>query len=139
QYGKVFLTEIASYLQKNPRQIFADDSLSAPKETSARARLAPSANETLLRFRTGDSVETIASSRGLATSTILGHLVDAVTMGEAIDLGRFLKREERSEIEGAFKQIGLDTLTPVFEALSGRYDYDRLRLVRAAMLSGLGT
>jgi hypothetical protein len=30
EYGAVFLGEIAAFLQTNPRQIFADDSFTAP-------------------------------------------------------------------------------------------------------------
>jgi hypothetical protein len=31
-----------------------------------------------------------------------------------------------------FRKVGFGALTPVYEALGGRYDYDRLRLFRAA-------
>jgi hypothetical protein len=31
-----------------------------------------------------------------------------------------------------FRKVGFSALTPVYEALGGRYDYDRLRLLRAA-------
>jgi ATP-dependent DNA helicase RecQ len=87
----------------------------------------------LKRFRSGNSVEAIAESRGLAISTIFGHIAEAVAAGEKIDLGRFLKQEERAEIEVSFSQLGLEALSPVFQALGGRYDYGRLRLVRAAL------
>ena len=89
--------------------------------------------ETLRRFQAGDSVETIAAARGLADSTIIGHLAEALTVGEQIDLGRLLRAEQRAEIEATFKRLGAAALAPVFEALGGRYDYGRLRLVRAAL------
>jgi ATP-dependent DNA helicase RecQ len=139
EYGAVFLQEIASYLGKNPRQIFADDSLSAPLAIPARAALSDTMRETLKHFRAGDSVEAIAASRGLAVSTIFGHLAEAVAMGEPIDIGRFLKQDERAEIEAAFKQLGFAALSPVFESLGGRYDYGRLRLARAALNARAGT
>jgi len=69
----------------------------------------------------------------LAVSTIIGHLAQALESGEYIDLGGFLKPEERAEIEAVFKQLGFEALSPVFEALGRRYDYGRLRLVRAAL------
>ena len=133
EYGAVFLQEIASYLGKNPRQIFADDSLSAPPAIPSRAALSDTMRETLKQFRAGDSVEAIAARRGLTASTIFGHLAEATALGERIDIACFLKQEERAEIEAAFKQLGFAALSPVFSALGGRYDYGRLRLVRAAL------
>ena len=133
EYGATFLQEIGAYLGKNPRQIFADDSFSAPRGAAVRVGVSDTAHDTLRRFRAGDSVEAIAANRGLAVSTIIGHLAQALESGEDIDLERFLKPQERAEIEAVFNQLGLEALSPVFEALGGRYDYGRLRLVRAAM------
>jgi ATP-dependent DNA helicase RecQ len=133
EYGAVFLAELSCYLKKNPRQIFADDSLTIPAVPRASVAASETAYETLRHFRAGDSVETIAGRRGLTVGTIFGHLAEAMTHGEEIDLARFLKPEERAEIEATFKQIGMGSLSPVFEALGGRYDYGRLRLVRAAL------
>jgi ATP-dependent DNA helicase RecQ len=133
EYGDIFLSEIASYLAKNPRQIFADDSLSLPQAVPARARLGGTIVDTFRRFQAGDSVEAIAAARGLAASTVIGHLADALASGEQVELGRFLAAEQRAEIEAVFKQLGAAALSPVFEALGGRYDYGRLRLVRAAL------
>ena len=133
EYGGLFLQEIAAYLRMNPRQIFADDSFSPPRVPAAKAGVSDTVHETLRRFRAGDSVESIAASRGLAASTIFGHLAEAMATGEPIDIGRFLSPEERAEIETNFKKFGFEALSPVFQALGGRYDYGRLRLLRAAL------
>jgi HRDC domain len=39
EFGELFLGEIASHLQGNPRQIFADDSFVEPAAPTRRARL----------------------------------------------------------------------------------------------------
>ena len=78
EYGTVFLQEIAAHLTNNPRQIFADDSLSAPRMMPAKAVLSDTAHQTLRRFRAGDSIDAIAASRGLTAGTIFGHLAEAV-------------------------------------------------------------
>jgi len=132
ELGSVFLAEIAAHLQSNPRQIFADDSFAAP--VPARARLGGTVLETLRRFRAGETVEAIARNRQLAPSTIYGHLADALQAGEPVELNRFLSGEEQREIEAAFEKAGYEALSPVFELLGGRYDYGRLRLVRAAQV-----
>ena len=133
EFGKVFLAEIASHLQQNPRQIFADSSFSASPVTT-RARLSDTARETLRRFRSGGSVEQIASARSLAVSTIYGHLADALMAGEEVDLSGFLTVEEQREIAAAFGKIGFTALGPVFESLAGRYDYGQLKLMRASLM-----
>jgi uncharacterized protein YpbB len=74
----------------------------------------------------------------LATSTISGHLAEAILVGEAIDLNQFLTPDEQREIAAAFQSLGFNSLSAVFESLGGRFDYDRLRLVRAALTAQRG-
>ena len=54
-------------------------------------------------------------------------------VGEAIDLNQFFTVDQQREVTGTFNRIGFGNLTGVFEALGGRYDYGRLRILRAAM------
>jgi ATP-dependent DNA helicase RecQ len=132
-FGPPFLAEIASFLQTNPRQIFADNSFAAASSSAGRARLGDTGRETLSRFLAGESVEQIAERRSLTAGTIYGHLTQAILAGEHVDLNRFFNPEQRQEAAAAFQRVGPGNLTGVFEALGGRYDYDRLRLLRAAM------
>ena len=134
EFGSVFLGEIARHLQTSPRQIFADDSFAAP--VAPRPRSGNTVAETLRRFRAGETVEAIARDRQLNMSTIYGHLADALEGGEPVDLDRFLTSAEQQEIAGAFAKAGSKALSPVFELLGGRYDYGRLKLVRAARING---
>jgi ATP-dependent DNA helicase RecQ len=133
EFGSVFLSEISEHLRNYPRQIFAEDSFAAPVRVPARARLGDTARETLRRFQAGEDAESIAVQRSLSIGTIYGHLADALAAGEKIDLNQFLTASDQAEIAAVFRQMGLGNLSPVFEALGGRYDYGRLRLVRAAL------
>jgi ATP-dependent DNA helicase RecQ len=133
EFGAAFLGEIVQYLQTNPRQIFADDSFAGAAPLPGRARLGNTARETLRRFRAGESVDQIAAQRMLTTGTVYGHLAEALAVGEPIDVNQFLTPEEQREIASAFNKTGFASLSPVFDALGGRYDYGRLRLARAAM------
>ena len=101
-----------------------------------RARLGDTARETLRLFRAGAAVEQIAAQRNLTTNTIYGHLADIMMAGESIELERFLTPDQQREIAAAFEKLGTAALSPVFEALGGRYDYGRLRLARAALKRG---
>ena len=133
EFGAVFLREIAQYLQTNPRQIFADDSFASGAPLPGRARLGNTARESLRRFRAGETVDQIATQRMLTTGTIYGHLAEAMAVGEPIDVNQFLNPEEQQEIAAAFKRTGFASLSPVFDALGGRFDYGRLRILRAAI------
>ncbi len=133
EFGAALLAEIGTHLQTNPRQIFADDSFDTPGPVPGRARLGDTARQSLRRFRAGESVDQIASARLLATSTIYGHLAEALEAGEPFDLNQFLTVEEQREITAVFRKLGSLSLTPVFQALGQRYDYGKLRLLRAAL------
>jgi len=131
EFGAVCLAEIAAHLQTNPRQIFADNSFDAP-HPPPRPCLGDSARETLRRFQAGHSVVQIARERSLVSGTIYSHLAESIEAGERLDLRRFLTANEQREIETAFAQVGFGSLGAVRERLGGRYDYDVLRIVRAA-------
>jgi len=133
EFGDIFLGEIAAHLQTNARQIFADDSFTAPAAPPPpRGSLGDSARETLRRFRSGQTAEQIARDRGVTTNTILGHLAEGIERGEPVDLDQFFTGEEKQKVTAAFKAHGVFALSPVFESLDGKIDYGRLRIFRAA-------
>jgi ATP-dependent DNA helicase RecQ len=139
EFGSVFLAEIANHLQTNPRQIFAEDSFAPPAPAPSRARLGDTVRETLRQFVAGASVDQIAAQRHLSPGTVFGHLSDAALAGEAVDLNRFFTPEQQREVEEAFNQTSaMAGLTGVFEALGGRYDYNRLRLFRSVKTRSRG-
>jgi ATP-dependent DNA helicase RecQ len=136
EFGDIFLGEIAAHLQTNARQIFADDSFTAPAAPPpSRGSLGDSARETLRRFRSGHSVGQIARERGVTTGTILGHIAEGIERGEPVDLQKFFTVAELAEVAAAFNRNGFGNITVVFESLGGKIDYGRLRIFRAAMNS----
>jgi ATP-dependent DNA helicase RecQ len=133
EFGEIFLGEIAAYLQTNARQIFADDSFTAPTAPPpSRSSLGDSARETLRRFRAGRTVEQIARERDVTTGTIYGHLAEGIERGEPVDLQTIFTVAELTEVAAAFNRNGFGALGPVFESLGGKIDYGRLRIFRAA-------
>ncbi|HKI68476.1 MAG TPA: RQC domain-containing protein, partial [Verrucomicrobiae bacterium] len=131
EFGEIFLAEIATHLRTNARQIFADDSFATPAPPPRRS-LGDSARETLRQFRAGKTVEQIATERMLVTSTICGHLAEAIERGEPVELSRFFTDDEQQKITEAFERNGFGNLTGVFESLGGIIDHGRLRIFRAA-------
>jgi len=133
EFGRIFLDEIAAYLQTNARQIFADDSFTASAAPPpSRGSLGDSARETLRRFRAGQSVAQIARERDVTTGTIYGHLAEGIERGEPVDLQTIFTVAELTEVAAAFNRNGFGALGPVFEVLGGKIDYGRLRIFRAA-------
>jgi ATP-dependent DNA helicase RecQ len=116
EFGEVFLNEIALHLATNPRQIFADDSFTAPQPIR-KTSLNDTTRETLRRFRAGESVEQIAAARGFAASTIYGHLAAAIEAGENIDVNELLDAEAQEQIAAAFKKFGFGNIGGARESL----------------------
>jgi len=125
EFGTIFLKEIAEHLRSHPRQTFSDAA------QVAGGRLGDSPAWTLRLFRKEQTVDEIANERGLAVSTIMGHLGQAAEGGEQIDIARLVTSEDEKEIEAAFHAVGWQNLTGVREKLGGRYDYGLLRIYRA--------
>ncbi|HEX5399598.1 MAG TPA: RecQ family ATP-dependent DNA helicase, partial [Verrucomicrobiae bacterium] len=107
EFGSIFLGEIATHLQTNPRQIFADDSFAAPAAAPvSRGRPGDSARETLRRFRAGQAVEQIARERGVTAGTVCGHIAEGIECGEPVDLDRFFTDDEKQKVAAAFRTSG---------------------------------
>jgi ATP-dependent DNA helicase RecQ len=133
EFGDIFLGEIAAYLETNARQIFAEDSFTAPAAPPPpHGSLGDSARETMRRFRSGQSVGQIARERDVTTGTILGHIAEGIECGEPVDLDKFFTADEQKQIAAAFDRKGFGGMTAIFESLGGAIDYGRLRIFRAA-------
>jgi len=134
EFGADFLAAIAEYLETNPRQSFSNTttvSLPLAPTPGKPKPLSSTIQQTLRLFQRGFSVEHIAHQRGLAASTIYGHLEQAIQAGEPIDINRLLTHDQQTQIAGAFTQTGYGNLTGAKELLGDLYDYGQLRLFRA--------
>ncbi|MDA0739636.1 MAG: DNA helicase RecQ [Nitrospirae bacterium] len=134
EFGEVFLSAIAEYVETHARQDFSKEApipSSPPPGSSRKKQLGNTVQETLRCFRLGDSVEQIAQQRGLVPSTIFGHLEQAIQAGEQVDTERLLPPEQHEQIAAAFAQTGFANLTGAKEILGDLCDYGQLRLFRA--------
>jgi ATP-dependent DNA helicase RecQ len=136
EFGENFLAEIASHLQMNPRQVFADDSFTASKPLR-KTGMNDTTRDTLRRFRAGESVGKIAADRQFVASTIYGHLAKAIEADEVIDLNQLLSVEAQTEIAAVFARTGWGDTVLARELLGGKYDYGLLWLYRAAKTASL--
>ncbi|GAB3256246.1 DNA helicase RecQ [Larkinella harenae] len=121
-FGKPFMQEIAAFLTGQARE--------GTTLKGATHLL------TYDLYQQGMAINEIADERKLSASTIGMHLVYLANNGYDVDLAALVTTAERLDIERAIERVGIDNnvLKPVFEALQGRYDYTKIRIVAA--LSG---
>ncbi|HAB15882.1 MAG TPA: DNA helicase RecQ [Verrucomicrobiota bacterium] len=138
-YGAAVLAEVRTHLESNPRQQFPDVQFTSDRGPSGKTRgelLTGSVAESLRLHREGHDVAAVARMRQLAVSTIGTHLADAAQAGEALEWSRFFTDSQVAEMRPHFEKFGGTALSPIFEALGGKYDYGILKLFRAAWQSG---
>jgi ATP-dependent DNA helicase RecQ len=133
EFGPMFLKTIAEHLVNYPPLTVPKKSNSLPPAPvpSKKQQVGETVHETLRWFRSGHSVEEIAKQRSLVTSTIYGHLEQAIQAGEAVDINRLLTPEQQTHMAAAFAQTGFSNLTGAKELLGDLYDYGQLRVYRA--------
>lgn len=118
-YGQPFLELIAG---------FQDDP--APSQQAQ-------AEESLLLYRTGMTVEQVARQLKLSPNVVYAHLAQAIRERKiSVDEVVELPADERAEIEKTIRfcqqQFG-DSLKAVYEAFAGRYEYGLLRCIRQGL------
>jgi ATP-dependent DNA helicase RecQ len=157
-FAAFFLRAIESYCDEHglPTTEQVEPAVGKPKPHIGReqlqktdsARSVRTAQTTWQLFQEGKTVDEIAEARGLAARTIVDHLCEGLTHGEAIDLERLVTPQRQATIRAAIlasrddaethtQPIGDIRLRPLKEHLesAGERDvtYDAIRLVRAAL------
>jgi hypothetical protein len=116
-----------------------EDAVSAAREKTSIERVSAESTyeQTLTALQSASSLETLAKTRGLAISTVIGHLEYLAEEGKltsAMVLPLLAEHEGAAEaktvIYGAIQKHGVEKLKPLYEATDGAYDYLLLRLVR---------
>ncbi len=102
------------------------------KERGAEPEARVSTYEKTRAFITeGFSISEIAKSRGVTERTIISHLEKLKAKDSKIDLNLYRPKErDFDKISEAFSKAKDEKLTPIFNALDGKYSYEELRLTR---------
>ena len=104
-----------------------------------KARHERRCERTLTLIRSGKTIAAVAEICGRTEGTILQHLESLGALGKLSppDIANLARGSEQTiaKIHAAFRELGTDKLSPVFEKLGGAYSYDQLRLARI-MLNG---
>ena len=128
QYGPEFLEVIRGYSESNG---LLDRTGVSVKRQQPESRRGATYDETKSLLEQRLSVSQIAQRRGLAETTIIGHLERMAGQGLILDLEHLLPSAEKLDnIREAFDVCGSDLLRPVREFLGAQCTYDELRLAR---------
>jgi nucleoside-triphosphatase THEP1 len=101
---------------------------------SGNTRREPRWQRTLTLIRSGKTIAEVAAMCGRTEATILQHLESLRELGKlsAQDVAHLGRGSEPAiaKIQAAFRELGTDKLSPIFDKLGGAYAYDQLRLAR---------
>jgi hypothetical protein len=127
-YGKDILEIIAGYCTKNGIAYQPDYSMDLTKKKKAAK---PDTKKiTLELYRQGKSINEIAAERGLAATTIEGHLAYFVGQSE-LGIDNFLTEIQLKEILDAARGEDPVRLTALKEKLKDKYSYSELKMAMA--------
>jgi len=98
-----------------------------PKESKQQKN--QSENNTLDLYQNGKSIEDICAIRGLAKSTVSGHLVALMNEGVKLDIDKLVTKEKQLEIIAAIEKVGIEKCKPIKEILPEEISYEDIRFV----------
>ena len=106
----------------------AVETIQETEETSTKPRKGETKIISLQLFKEGKSIAAIAAQRGMAQSTIEGHLVHFIVTGE-VDVKDLVPENKIVPILEALEATGGNASTPVKEKLGEAYSYGEIRAV----------
>ncbi|MBE9179434.1 DNA helicase RecQ [Oculatella sp. LEGE 06141] len=136
QYGDRFIAEIRAYRQEQgltllPLVAPSTRPVPAPPPSTASAA-SPTHLLTLELHQQGCSPADIAEKRNLRLSTIYDHLGILIESGHPINVTELVPVERQQQICHAIQTVGDDSLRSIRDKLGETFDYNEIRLVRAA-------
>lgn len=129
---------VVTYLQEKAIALAGDDEVeqkrirrtkSAKKSTEPKEKKTPTAQLSYDLFKSGKSMQQVADERGLALTTVIGHLATYVANG-TLDVKELIPEATVKTIEQYLDEHPETTsLSEVYNALQERYSYNDIKLV----------
>lgn len=112
KYGDAFLTLILEFINKHKK------------------RKGDSFKETFVMLERGMSVAEISDERALKETTVFSHIAQLFKIGKLTDVSKFVPFQEYKQVEEYLKEHPEeDKLKLIYDALDGKVDYGKIRLV----------
>jgi len=131
-YGELFIKEIQSFVENNEIEIRErpERDVNPVRETTSNKESKGGSHETTYEsFIKGQSIDEIATARGLSLNTVLGHLMRCDQEGKTVDWSGFIDQTKEAQILDVIEKVGLDALKPIKESLPATCSYDDIKIV----------
>ncbi|WP_457126959.1 DNA helicase RecQ [Mucilaginibacter sp. HD30] len=139
RYGREFLVPVKSYSAQRGLSSKIDQKKTKRerKATTNRTgkKTAGTQRESFTLYQEGKTVVEIAAGRGLATTTIEGHLAYFIEQGE-LEITSIVNPEKIPAIQDVVEKYGDDKLSPLKEILGENYSYGEIKSVVSWMRAG---
>ena len=131
-----FINGVGSRKLEKYGQAFLETILQHPLHQAVSSSVSDTVNQTLVLLSDGNSIDEIANKRELKTSTIYGHVADAIGVG-LLDAAMVLDIDESdyqliSQTLLSDEQGEVGKLKRTYEMLGEEFDYNIIRCVAAA-------
>ena len=130
EFGGEFLVAIRSFVGETGATAVSATS-EAPVQRIQRS-LSMTAASTLELIHDGMTVEAAARERGLALTTVEGHVEEAIESGALTSIESLVANDRRATIEAAIGKVGDELLRPIMDELGDGFTFADIRFVRAA-------
>jgi len=131
--GAEFLEHIAGYCREHGLQL---DAASGARPRSAVPRPNQAQQAAFEMFGRGCSVEQVMAALDRAESTTWGYLADFIATAHPQNLDPWVDRQTYAAVAEAVEEVGSAYLKPIFDHLTGRVPYQRIRLVVTHLKNG---
>ncbi|MFD0750185.1 DNA helicase RecQ [Mucilaginibacter calamicampi] len=139
RYGREFLLPVTSYSAQRglSSKIHQKKARRERKQNakSARKTVAGTQRESFDLYKAGKTIAEIAATRGLAVTTIEGHLAYFVEQGE-LEVTDMVNAKKIPAIQDAIEKYGDDRLAPLKELLGEEYSYGEIKCVISWIKTG---
>ena len=140
RYGREFLLPVKDYSVKKgltsqiKQKVAKRERKPKPKAagTGSGNKSSDTAFASFTLYKSGKTIDEIAAERGLATTTIEGHLSFYIYNG-AIDVSEMVSEEKKLKIQDVVESYGSEKLSPLKEVLGEDYTYGEIKAVIAWM------
>ena len=133
---KSMVNEITSYVQEHPKntRTKSGKTRKPKKEKGAKPEKGATYRVTYELAKDGLSIAEIAEKRGLANTTIEGHIAKGIEAGE-LSIDKYMEEDDRETIEQVLTENKGANSGEIYAKLNGQYSYSQIRMVQA-YLSG---
>ncbi|KPQ33249.1 MAG: ATP-dependent DNA helicase RecQ [Phormidesmis priestleyi Ana] len=137
QYGEVFTQTIRNFCQENKIEKHLNEpnpsvNPSIVYEPASQTELTTTHLTTYQLYQSGISLSEIALKRDIRLSTVNSHIEKLIQAKYPVDIDKLVSIERQAVIRSAIAEVGPHSLRDIREITGETYDYQEIKLVRAA-------